>query len=102
MEIIDEEPKKKLPQLQPGDVIRAKYHEKLHYFMIIKLLDEHIATYSTVNLCNGLLSSNGEFTQTTDEGFYLNIDYMIEDFKKHGFTHIEKVELEARVKHEEI
>lgn len=99
MEIIDEEPKKELPKLKVGDVIRAEYDEQSHYFMIVRMLDDDLDCYSTVNLSSGVLSSDGEFTQTTDDGPYLSIDNIIKNFKNRGFTDIEKVELEARVKH---
>lgn len=103
MEILDEEPKKKLPELEPGDVIRAEFNDNKYYFMISRILNPLNFLYCCVQLNgnddSGKITLNGRDTKKLSDKYYTDIDDMIDAFKVRGFTNIEKVELEARVKH---
>ena len=106
MDIIDEEPKKEPPKLEPGDVIRAEFNDNKYYFMISKISNILNDLYCCVQLNGndgeGKITLNGRDTKKLSDKYYRDIDDMIDAFKVRGFTNIEKVELEARVKHESI
>ena len=105
MKIIDDEPKKELPKLEPGDVIRAEFNDNDYYFMISRISYNLRPLYCCVQLNgndeNGKITLNGKDTKRLSDDYYSDIDDMIDAFKVRGFTNIEKVELEARVKHDD-
>ena len=103
MEIIDDKPKKKLPQLQPGDVIKAELDGQAYFYMIVEIYLPHNrigflaapltgSDYSlTVDGLSGLIIHDEDIPKTIEE--------LINTFRDNSFIHIEKVELEARMKH---
>ena len=107
MEIIDEEPKKELSLLEPGDVIRAENCGDTYYFMIVDFLTQNKLCFALVQLnlaTSGAITVNGDdlFKTTDNDDLFSDIDELIKCLEGNDYTHIEKVELEARVKHEEI
>lgn len=105
MKIIDEKPKKKLPELEPGDVIRTELENRTYYFMIgLFTLNLH-SKFTLVQLdaaASGTITYDGAHTFDVDyhSNCYDEVDKLIDNLDKYGYKHIEKVELEARVKHE--
>lgn len=105
MEIIDEEQKKVLPFLEPGDVIRAEIYRNKYYFMIASFRFKGCLRFTLVQLNHaesGIITINGDdlFEVKDFDNHCDSVDKLIENLKDSNYTDIEKVELEARVKHE--
>lgn len=103
MKIIDEKTEKKLPELRAGDVIKAELDGQAYYYMIVEIYLPHNrigflaapltgSDYSlTVDGLSGLIIHDEDIPGTIEE--------LINAFRDSSYIHIEKVELEARVKH---
>ena len=105
MKIIDEEPKKELPKLEIGDIIRAELEGEPYYFMISnfsKNMNDKLALTQLNSPDAGTITVDGFsiFDAAKIDNYCNDIDELIENLKIYEYTHIKKVELEARVKHE--
>ena len=105
MKIIDEKPKKKLSELEPGDVIRAEAYGDTYYFMIADFFTQNKLCFALVQLNrpeSGTITVNGDdiFKTTDNDDLFSDIDELIKYLEGTNYINIEKVELEARVKHE--
>lgn len=104
MEIIDDEPKKELSELKPGDVIRTDHNGQSSYLMISnfgKNMKDKLALVQLNSPGTGTITVDGVsiFDAAKTNNYCDDIDELIKNLNKYNYTHIEKVELEARVKH---
>lgn len=70
MEIVDEEPKKELPVLEPGDVIRAELDGQVYFYMIVDFMFQDNYRFALVSLDQsekGMVTANGNEELETAE-----------------------------------
>lgn len=105
MRIIDEQPKKELSNLEPGDVLKTELEGRTYYFMIAKFTLKLHPKFTFIQLneaASGAITCDGAHTFDVDDNSncYDDIEKLIQNLNTYGYKHIEKVELEASVNHE--
>ena len=90
--------------LGSGDAIKAEWNGESYYFMINNYLFEGEYYFALTALDypdKGMITTDGDGELEVAEynEFFETVDKLIKNLRKHDYKNIEKVELEARVKH---